>query len=213
MEWILLAVAGFLGYEWLVNASATAASSSTGTTPVTSQTATQTTATTGTTSVAPVTVAPAVLSNATALQAQVASGALLSISLWNYYNNLSNPGATIILGPTSYGDLPITYAQYQSAFQQSGVDLGPQPLGGLGLIIDLQKMFAGVPMGQGFGAREFKAPLGYQLGYGMGVIEDDALMSAGYIDENPFNEAAAFGGSQSDSTTADFYLAVEGQGS
>lgn len=191
MEWILLAVAGFLGYEWLVNVSATAASSSTGTTPVTSQTATQT----------------------TALQAQVASGALLSISQWNYYNNLSNPGATIILGPTSYGDSPITYAQYQSAFQQSGVDLGPQPLGGLGLIIDLQKMFAGVPMGQGFGAREFKAPLGYQLGYGMGVIEDDALMSAGYIDENPFNEAAAFGGSQSDSTTADFYLAVEGQGS
>lgn len=37
-------------------------------------------------------------------------------------------------------------------------------------------------------------------------------MSAGYIDEGPMIEAAAFGGSENDPTTEDFYLAVEGQG-
>lgn len=80
------------------------------------------------------------------------------------------------------------------------------------MIIDLPAMFTGVTNGSGFGEQEFHPALKDQLGYGLGMLVDDPLMSAGYIDENPFNEAAAFNGSQSDSTTADFYLAAEGQG-
>lgn len=80
------------------------------------------------------------------------------------------------------------------------------------MIIDLQEMFTGVPLGTGFGDQEFSPSLKDQLGFGLKGLIDDPLMSAGYIDENPFNEAAAFSGSQSDSTTADFYLAAEGQG-
>jgi hypothetical protein len=79
------------------------------------------------------------------------------------------------------------------------------------MIIDLNAMFKGVKQGSGFGAREFNAPTRFQL-TGLGEILDDPLMSAGYIDEAPFDEAAAFNGSQSDPTTADFYAAVEGQG-
>jgi hypothetical protein len=79
------------------------------------------------------------------------------------------------------------------------------------MIIDLKKLFSGVPAGKGFGAREFNAPLSVGVG-GLGEIVNDSLMSAGYIDEGPLIEAASFGGSQSDPTTQDFYLAVEGQG-
>lgn len=85
---------------------------------------------------------------------------------------------------------------------------GPQnwSLSGLGMILDLPKLFAGVKPGSGFGEQEFSAGAKYGL---RGII-DDPLMSAGYIDVNPFNEAAAFNGSQGDSTTQDFYAAAEG---
>ena len=83
------------------------------------------------------------------------------------------------------------------------------------MILDLNKLFSGVPVGSGFGASEFSAGPAYGLSGlrgAIGEIVDDPLMSAGYIDENVLDEAAAFGGSANDPTTADFYLAVQGMG-
>lgn len=73
---------------------------------------------------------------------------------------------------------------------------------GLGMIINLQSMFAGHVPASGFGEEEFS---------GLGEIVDDANNSAGYIDVGPMQEAAMFNGSK-DSSTDDFYLAAMGKG-
>lgn len=133
----------------------------------------------------------------------------LTIWQWNYYyqnltgRSTANIDPNVLIGSTTG---TVDAATYLSLIQSAG-------LGGLGMILDLQKVFAGVPVEQGgFGDQEFTAAGMAGFRAGLGVIVSDPNNSAGYIDEPPFLEAAAFGGSQ-DSTTTDFYLAVQGQGS
>lgn len=136
-----------------------------------------------------------------------ANNSLMTVSQWNYYANQTNPGKVpIILGGVGDNNVPVTYAQYQGYFGSPGAIVGVQPgVSGLGAIVNLVNMFKGTKLGSGFGEEEF-------LSNGLGTLVDDALMSAGYIDEGPMVEAASWNGSASDLSTADFYLAAEGQG-
>lgn len=124
---------------------------------------------------------------------------LLNASQWNYYMTKLTGIPSWALGDNGQ---PMDVNTYYSLLMSTA---GLHGLG-LGHIIDLSNLFAGSTLGSGFGEQEFSALSG------LGVIEDDALMSAGYIDEGPFNEAAAWAGSQLDVTTADFYAAAAGQG-
>lgn len=135
------------------------------------------------------------------------NNSLMTVSQWNYYANQTNPGKVpIILGGVNDNNQPVSYAQYQAYFAAPGAIVGVQPgVSGLGAIVNLVNMFKGAKVGSGFGEQEF-------LNQGLGTLVDDALMSAGYIDEGPFTEAASWNGSASDTSTNDFYLAASGQG-
>jgi hypothetical protein len=217
----LIGIGGYFLYEYLFGTSTpiTTASSGTGTTPVAP-------------SAAPATAASQL--------AQMESASLLTSSQWNYYERAASPNAVIILDGSKAGDTgaPMSFAAYQALAANPNALLSApgsnSPLSGgegLGMIIDLQKLFSGVPVGKGFGAREFSAGIKYGLsGLGLliqsqendyrriindghlGDIVDDPLMSAAYIDEGVLLEAAAFGGSANDPTTKDFYLAESGAG-
>jgi hypothetical protein len=200
----LLGVGGYFIYEYLFGSSTPVIAS---TTPVTSQTVTQAIATTGTVAT-PVT-NPVSIPSAAALTTKAGSSTQ-NLYQWIYwYNALTGRGSNwdTLTWPVDGSTImdASTFLGYLGNMGLSGLR------GGLGMIVDLQKLFAGVKPGTGFGAREFSAGPQYGL-TGLGTIVDDSLMSAGYIDENVLNEAAAFGGSESDPTTQDFYLAVEGQG-
>lgn len=126
-----------------------------------------------------------------------------NIYQWNYwYYQLTGRGSNFDIAPgwPVDGSTVVDAQTYLGYLQGLG-------LSGLGHIINLTKLFKGVPVGSDFGLSEFSSVSGLK-----GIV-DDAMNSAAYIDEGPMNEAAAFNGSQSDLTTADFYLAAEGQGS
>lgn len=141
----------------------------------------------------------------TVAQLQNAAGAQVqNIYQWNYwYNTLTGRGTgfnsvTFPVDGSTMVDAP-TYLSYLKGLGLSG-------LGNFGHIINLEKLFAGVPVDSGFGGREFTALSGFK-----GIV-DDALMSAAYIDEGPmFDAAQATTGD--DPTTQDFFLAAQGQGS
>jgi hypothetical protein len=200
----LIGLGAYVVYNYLI--APAAVTTTTGTAPVTT----------------PVTTVAAPVITTSADQAAAgAAGLTGTIWQWNYYANVGQ----LIIGPTSSGlnwSGPWTLAQYQSFLTLPTTVLIPQTvapisvptavsassnaMAGLGLLIDLTTLYSGSSP-NGVGAKEFSAK------QGLGLLVDDSLMSAAYIDEDPFNEAAAWNGSQSDITTADFYLAASGAGS
>lgn len=123
----------------------------------------------------------------------------LTSSQWGYLvNKLSGlpvPDLQNYLPSGSDGSQTYPISVYYSALMQWGNNNGLS--GGLGAIIDLANLFKGVRLGSGFGAREF----------GLGDLVSDPMMSAAYIDQGPFLEAATFNGSK-DGTTDAFLLAA-----
>lgn len=200
----LLAGAAYVAYEYLIAPAAAT------TTPVVS--------TTSNTVAVPVSSANMVATlNQLLANASATSNGLANISDWNYfYVQATGVVPTTLPGGDAYGltdATNITASAYLGLLASKG--LAGLNGKGMGMIVDLKSLFANVTPGTGFGAREFVsvANPGKKLSTGLGQIVDDALMSAGYIDENPFNEAAAFNGSQATPQVADFYAAVSGQGS
>lgn len=116
-----------------------------------------------------------------------ASGALMTSSQWNYYQNLDNPGGNIILGGPSIPSGNISYAQWQAAFNSLGAVIGPQPaaglvstsaqpvgvnaMAGLGHIINLDDLTTPSELGWGVGDDEFEYGLGVLLGAKPGAMK------------------------------------------
>lgn len=182
------------------------------------------------TSIAPSGVVSTSIANtpATSISGNVAkfasSGALMTSSQWNYYQNLDNPGGNIILGGPNVPSGNISYAQWQAAFNAPGTVVGPQPssamattgVTGLGHIINLNDLPTPSELGWGVGDDEFEYGLGNlingarvgALGFrGLSGIVDAPENNAAYIDENVFIEAAATDGGL-DASSQDFYLAA-----
>lgn len=184
-----IGVGGYFLYEWLFGTTTTTVAATT--TP-----SSNTVAVPVTTVPAPTAVYP--LPSASALQAVAgAANTMLNFYQWNYYYSQLTGRPTTWPINTNTTTL-MTVNAYLSILGANGVS-------GLGEIINLTDLFQGVAPGTGVGTREFTA-----LG-NLRALVDDPNNSAAYIDEDNFNLAAAFGGSQ-DSTTTDFYLAAEGQG-
>ena len=218
----LIGVGGYFLYEYFFGVSAAS-------TPVTSAVGPSTT------SIAPsgvVTTSSAPATNASGQVAKfAASGALMTSSQWNYYQNLDNPGGNIILGGPNVPSGNISYAQWQAAFNSPGVVVGPQPtssvavnqtqpagvtavLAGLGHIINLNDLPIETQLGWGVGDDEFEYGLGrIMMGAkpgamrGFSGIVDAPENNAAYIDEGVFIEAAGTDGGL-DSSSQDFYLAA-----
>jgi hypothetical protein len=212
LKYALLGVGGYLVYEYLFGASsaspASAASVGSG----------SSIAPTGTVSTSVVS-APGTRSGGQ-VAAFASSGATMTSSQWNYYQNLDNPGGNIILGGPNVPGGNITYAQWMAAFNAPGTVVGPQPGGvsGLGHLINLNNLPSQPEIGWGVGDDEFDYGLGYlimqgakpgSMGHfrGLSGIVDAPENNAAYIDENVFNEAAATNGGL-DSSSQDFYLAA-----
>lgn len=190
-EWYTGGLSSLLGGASTVPAPATTAPIGTGTATV------PVTAT-------PASPAPYVVSNpfvkptAAQLVAQAGGVNQLNYFQWNYYYAQLTGHPTLWTTVTQDGVTLMTADQYLAMLNNAGVS----GLGGLGMIIDLQSMFAGMTPGSGFGVEEFN---------GLGIIEDNPNNSAAYIDEGPFVEASGVNGSN-DGSVSDFLLAASGQG-
>ncbi len=117
-----------------------------------------------------------------------------NIYQWNYwYEKLTGRGSSfnLVTFPVD-GGTSVTADTYLSYLQGLG-------LSGLGTIIDLTDYLG---QGDGFGTDEFTS---------LGMLEDEPMNSAAYIDENVFNEAAGINGGN-DGTVTDFLLAASGVG-
>jgi hypothetical protein len=209
----LIGVGGYILYEYLFG---TPAQAVVGNAPSTSIAPTGVITTN-------VPVAPSVnLSAGTLPGGQVAAkanaGAAMTVSQWNYYQNLDRPGGNIILGGPNIPSGNVIYADWQAAFNSAGAIVGPQPSGvsGLGYILNLSDLPTPSEIGWGVGDDEFEYGLGNllngarvgSLGFrGLGGIVDAPENNAAYIDQGVFLEAAATDGGL-DSSSQDFYLAA-----
>lgn len=132
--------------------------------------------------------------------AQVGASQMYTASQWNYYITM----LTGIPGP-NLGDngSPMDVMNYLNLLQKWGTANG---MGRLGMVVNLD-IYKNRKPASGFGDSEFLAA----LGKGLGMLVNDSMNNAAYIDQGPMTEAAAFSGSNTPENV-DFYLAVANQG-